>query len=662
MRIQVLVTALLCAVLCIAGPNDDPSAGKPGARFARLAARLSSGKPGNGLKAPNPKHPVDPNHQLLPSWNGSYFYQNKKFTFQMVGSDPAQGGSTTIDTVIIPYSLVFSDGTTFDATTDLVDGQTAVDGVVHSPIFQNTNWTAGGVNLGTTQFGDAIQRANFWNYSKNISTYHVLLSQPRVLPRQVVQVPPEAGIAITIGDPVVGFTTLGIVDFQWMDNLLVNTMGALNIPPTSLAINLAGPVVLDALDDSGAFGYHTAFDYAGNKFKTQGAVTYLFAGWFSSSAFGGQPGVGNTGTLGHEVAEWLNDPFTLNIAPYWQDPATPGLCEQSLLEVADPLVELSFFSATTNGFQYTLPDVAFLPWFERSSPSFSVNGWYTFFNQVPAFSGACPGFTNYSLASFDAPGAVSTFFRGINKQGQIAGYYLDEANNGHGFTFNGNHFSPVTIPGALSVHVNRINDSGDLAGLFVDSNGLQHGFLIQGPKVTPIDFPGAVATSVYGLNNSKTPDLVGEYVDSGGIFHGFELSGGQFSTIAVPFGSPVNVHVLAINDQGVVAGFFDDGSDVFAFAGPPGNLVPIFQPHSVGNIALSLTDAAQLVGEFYVEPGFAHGLIDLGGLFTQFDYFADADGEIQTIIFDTNTTGMLVGAYQDVNFVFHAYVATPVGN
>ncbi len=654
MRSQVLVAALILpATISFAGPSSNSG------RFAPLAAKLASGKFGKSRKAPNPKHAVDPSHEMLPNWSGSFRYQNQKYNFQMVGSDPAQGGSTTIDTVIIPYSLVFSDGTTFDATTDLIDGQTAVNGAINSPVFQNANWTVGGVNVGTTQFGDAIQRANFWNYSKNISTYHVLLGHPHVLPRQVIQVPAADGIAVTVGDSVVGFTTVGLVDFQWLDTTLINTMASLNIAPTSLAINLFTQVIADSLNDGGALGYHTAFDYSGNKFKTQGAVTYMFASWFSNSAFGSEPGIGNTGTLGHEVAEWLNDPFVGNVVPYWQDPATPGLCEQDFLEVADPLEELNYFPVTTNGFQYTLPDVAFLPWFERLSQSFSAGGWYSLFNEVPTFSGACPGFTDYTLASYDAPGAIATFFHGINKQGQIAGYYVDASSNQHGFTFNGNHFSPVTIPGAVSVRVNRINDSGALVGSYIDAGGNQHGFLMQGPRVSTIDYPGALATAAYGLNNSKSPDVVGEYVDGGGVIHGFELTGNNFYTITVPFGSPVNVHVLSINDSGAVAGFFDDGVTLVGFAGPPNSLVPVIEPHQVASAAFSLTDSAQIVGESYVEPGFYHGLIDLGGLYSQFDYFQDADGELQTIIFDTNASGVLVGTYLDANLVYHAYIATP---
>ena len=128
----------------------------------------------------------------IPTWTDSFFYKGIKYTYRMVGTDPKLGSKTTvIPTVILPMRFVFPDGSVFDASTDIVDGQTPVQGIMNSPIFQNYNFVIGGKSIGNTQYGDAFQRANFWDsVSGKSKNYHVLLGQPTVLPTQTITVPP----------------------------------------------------------------------------------------------------------------------------------------------------------------------------------------------------------------------------------------------------------------------------------------------------------------------------------------------------------------------------------------------------------------------------------------------------------------------------------------
>src|SRR5262249_29490769 len=81
----------------------------------------------------------------LPTWSDSFSYQGLTYKYSMVGTDPKLGSKTTvIPTVIIPLRFVFPDGQVFDASTDLIDGQTPVQGIVNSPIFKNYNFVLGG--------------------------------------------------------------------------------------------------------------------------------------------------------------------------------------------------------------------------------------------------------------------------------------------------------------------------------------------------------------------------------------------------------------------------------------------------------------------------------------------------------------------------------------
>jgi hypothetical protein len=179
-----------------------------------LARKMGPFLPGQGL--------------MLPHWTSSFNYKGTKFATTVLGTDPSLGQTTVIPTVIIPYRLVFADGTVFDASTDLVDGVTPVDGVRNSPIFQSVPWNSGPTQLGTTQWGDAVLRANFWSvHSDSGQGYHVLLSAPVVKPLVVINVPAEFGVTALDASN----KRLGFVDLEWLANLVVNETIALGVTP-----------------------------------------------------------------------------------------------------------------------------------------------------------------------------------------------------------------------------------------------------------------------------------------------------------------------------------------------------------------------------------------------------------------------------------------------
>jgi len=660
-RILFIVLALSGTAVFAGGPVIPVKAVQtvsPGERWTKAVEKLAHGKA--DLKAKGPVHflsPASVSSSPLPHWTGQFNTRGVNYSFTMVGTDPDGGSATTnVDTAIIPFKLIFPDGTVFDATQDLLDGQTPLQGALQSPVFQNASYTAGTVNLGNTQFADAFQRANFWkDVSMHSPNYHLLLS-PRVLPTQVVTVPD--GFGITKVDSSTG-RKYGLVDILWLDDTLLNTMFDLGVQPSTLAINLFGEIVGVGLNGEGALGYHSAVDFTDNSFLIQGAVTYIFTDWFSSAAFNNKDGIGNTGTLGHEVAEWADDPFIGNLVPYWQDPATPNVCEQDFLEVGDPLEKLNYFTVTVNGFTYTLPDVTFLPWFARET-STSVNGWFSFRNQLPGFSKACPGFVDYNVSSLDYPDAAATVITSIDNHQRMAGYWIDNSSNIHSFILNGNHLTPVNVPGSGFVQANTINDTGVVAGFYLDGSSNQHGFALFNGKVTTVDYPGAVATSLDGLNDGPGTALiaVGTYSDSGGVLHGFEWTGGNhFQTIDSPFG--VDTALNGINDIGQMAGSFDDGNPthVGAFAGTPGHFSQLTFPASTQNLAFSVNQSGQVVGTFN-DSHAIHGFLENQGLYGQVDGGLDFDGALVTFVFDNNDIGVLVGYFVDV-FGIHGFIATP---
>jgi hypothetical protein len=123
--------------------------------------------------------------------------------FNMVGADPTLGASTTtIQTVLVPLKFVFPPiaGNAAPA----FDASGVISAIVNSPIFKNAQYTAGSTDLGNTQFGDALQRAQFWNLPGFSKDYHVLLGAPTVAPSVTFTVASGQGNAYQTSTYLVG--------------------------------------------------------------------------------------------------------------------------------------------------------------------------------------------------------------------------------------------------------------------------------------------------------------------------------------------------------------------------------------------------------------------------------------------------------------------------
>src|SRR5262249_22925585 len=151
-----------------------------------------------------------------------------------VGTDPKRGSATTtIPTVIIPMRFVFENGLVSDAATDLIDGQTSIQGIINSPVFQNYDFTPGGTDVGNTQYGDAFQRANFWDsVSKRSRDYHVLLGQPTIAQTYEVFVPNSFVTFYSEGNG----NFIPYIDESFLEQATIDAVNQANISPQKLAI------------------------------------------------------------------------------------------------------------------------------------------------------------------------------------------------------------------------------------------------------------------------------------------------------------------------------------------------------------------------------------------------------------------------------------------
>ena len=313
----------------------------------------------------------------IPLWNYSLVspLDNNTYSGQMVGRSPFYHGyrSISIQSYLIPVELTFSDGTVLDPTTsNACLGATTLSVVQGSPIFQTTDWIMNGVDVGTTQYIDGFQRANFWSdVSVAGNSYHnalVLNTAAKI----------RVSVPAADGGAQVFFCNEGQIDINWWDALVENTilpsLVSQGIGPTSVPIFLFDSVEMCdpfSTGSCGILGYHNAFTPNG-VFQS-----YSVSDFDNSGLYGGDISV-----LSHEVGEWMDDPTTANPTPAWGNIGQVSGCQNNL-EVGDPLTGTFFPPVTLGNFTYDPQELTFFSWFYRQSPSigtggvFSNNGTFT---------------------------------------------------------------------------------------------------------------------------------------------------------------------------------------------------------------------------------------------------------------------------------------------
>ncbi len=174
----------------------------------------------------------------------------------------------------------------------------------------------------------------------------------------------------------------------------------------------------------------------------------------------------------------------------------------------------------------------------------------------------------------DAPKASGfTTANGINRKGDIVGFYFDKQGIGHGFLLKRSEFSgdeanglgtfiPIDVPGAISTYPTGINGEGDIVGSYRTSFTnpfLSPGFLLEDRKLTFINVPGTTYTAPNGINAEG--DIVGIFLDtSTNQYVSFLLDDGRFT-----YPLRKGTQALGINGRGDIVGEY--------FPGPHGFLV-----------------------------------------------------------------------------------------
>jgi hypothetical protein len=429
MLIGMLLTA---SATSIAGPKDAAEKSVHGTyidvpellnerngapRHARLGRSVisvtSSSEPAAIDEAAAAVAPATVTMRILPVWSFTTLAPRDGQHHQgtMVGSSPTAAPATTsVPTQIVPLILrTHTIGTNVDPISydiSTVAGQQTTNPTVadrclkapnnipatvmsQSPVFAGANFNFGGTSFGKTQYVDAFTRANFYRLlGAGQANYHVLLQPVTMLPSIVIDVPANEGLAIT--DPaflsIFGLSnfcgTYQLIDINWLDTYINGTvlpaLVAHGVNPGTLPVfMLHNAALLSGVTNfSGCcvLGYHGT---GGNPVPTQ---TYSVVG-FDTSGFwtalnNNSDSIEDSAVLSHEVAEWVNDPYTVNPAPPWGNVGQVQGC-QANLEVGDPLSGTYMPPVLMpNGYTYHLQELAFFSWFFGGA-SYGVHGWYS---------------------------------------------------------------------------------------------------------------------------------------------------------------------------------------------------------------------------------------------------------------------------------------------
>lgn len=303
----------------------------------------------------------------------------RTFSFTMVGKNPRvhhAKPSTTIKTELIPIDFVLSDGTSNDATVgNSCDGTPAVTRTMNSPVVKNVSWTFGGKSIGTTQYTDAFQRAEFWKYTKPGGLnpgYHVKLAYTK-LPKVTIEVPDADAATAPLGCS--SNSSEFAVEINWLDNYLETTVLP-NLASQGLIAPNTFPMFLstntveydtDVNTNCCILGYHSAYS------TSTGIQTYGISDYETGGAFA--PSLTDIEIASHEIAEWMNDPLGNNRTKPWGHIGQVSGCQNNL-EVGDPLTGKTL-SRKIGKYTYHLQELAFFSWFYHQKPSIGVDGWYS---------------------------------------------------------------------------------------------------------------------------------------------------------------------------------------------------------------------------------------------------------------------------------------------
>lgn len=246
----------------------------------------------------------------------------------------------------------------------------------------------------------------------------------------------------------------------------------------------------------------------------------------------------------------------------------------------------------------------------------------------------------------------------VNDNDAVVGSYIG-FDQEFGFTwFPGANPVYYLGSGTKQTSFNGLNDSNTIVGSAApsytsDSPG--NGFvLVRGGAPHRIVHPNAQRTWATGIN--KLGEIVG-YFSANGQTEGYLLSEGNFTDFYVPQGQPYDTQPTAINDEGVIVGWYTNFNP-YGFIYQDGNFTLESGPPGTGEITFNgINDENNIAGSYLTTSPVAWvGFIFSGGTYNTVQ-IPNAMGTY-TIVNSINNRGDIVGVVELTDATYPGFLGT----
>lgn len=199
------------------------------------------------------------------------------------------------------------------------------------------------------------------------------------------------------------------------------------------------------------------------------------------------------------------------------------------------------------------------------------------------------------------PGGQKSEAYGLNNLGQVAGVSEDADGRDRAVVWTRNAGGAWEIVdlgtlGGPTAFANDINDAGEVTGMASRSSGGAHAFLYSGGAMIDLGalhYPPTTGTSEGTAINGSGHVVGYAYAPLWGPEHGFHYDGAGPTDITNP-GQFGMAHPVAINDAGVIAGWFDNFEAGIYTGGTWVGLGML--PDHEASFANDINEAGQVVG------------------------------------------------------------------
>ena len=271
-------------------------------------------------------------------------------------------------------------------------------------------------------------------------------------------------------------------------------------------------------------------------------------------------------------------------------------------------------------------------------------------------------FADKAYTSIDYPNALLTSAFGVNKSGNIVGFYQDANRKLHGFLYDPvrSSFASIDYPNPVctaGTDARGINKRGDIVGSCTDDANNFYGYLLTTEGFSSVQAPGHLSTIPQGISSDDKIFGCVHDTNTGTTMFGFSLDDEGFNYFGGKFGGLDGIAFMnngpSANGRRLTGMFMDTGLNrVRAYTVRRGVATSFDYPDAAITQGWDVNDQGDVVGVYRDTAGRIHGYLrSVDGEFTSIDF----PGATLTRAFGINQLGDIVGTYV-ASGVQHAFL------